>query len=324
MSQSFPSLLAPQRVAYLALKKALGRRYCVETDVLKRLDRFLFEQQLPELTKAAFTAWSCSFDSLKPTVRRSRMRIVRNFCLYLRRSAPDCFVPDPSGFPAPHEPRRPHIFSEQQIVKLLRVATSLPSRSTSLLRAAVFRIAVVLLYTTGLRRGELVRLVMSDYDPTERTLLVRTSNFHKSRRVAFSMSAVQEMERYLQARRRLPHTPSSALLVSNYRGLRPYSGTSFGLSMRALFRRAGVYAQDGGLPHVHDLRHTFAVHALLRWYRAGLDVQTKLPALSIAMGHVSIASTAYYLGLLEPVLAEASARFETHCHRIVASQAGAP
>jgi integrase len=86
--------------------------------------------------------------------------------------------------------------------------------------------------------------------------------------------------------------------------------------MRQLFRDAGIRTTDGRLPHVHDLRHTYAVHALLRWYHEGADVQAKLPILSTAMGHVSIASTAYYLALLEPLAAAASSRFERHCRAL--------
>ena len=128
----------------------------------------------------------------------------------------------------------------------------------------------------GLRRGELVRLVISDYDASERTLLVRASKFHKSRIVALSLSAADEMERYLRARRRFPHHADAPLLVSNHRGTRAYSGESFGMAMSRLFRVADVRAPDGRFPHVHDLRHTFAAHALLRWYRAGVDVQTEV------------------------------------------------
>jgi integrase len=176
----------------------------------------------------------------------------------------------------------------------------------------MYRLAVVLLYTTGLRRGELVRLVLSDYDPHERTLLVRESKFHKSRLVALSPSASREMERYLAVRRRLTHDASAPLLVCRARGLRARSGSGLGQGLRRLFRRAGIRTLSGSLPRVHDLRHTYAVHVLLRWYRAGADVQAKLPALAASMGHVSVVSTAYYLALLEPVMQAASARFERH------------
>jgi integrase len=185
-----------------------------------------------------------------------------------------------------------------------------------LLRGEVFRVATVVLYTAGLRRSELVRLTMSDYDAEEKTLLIRASKFHKSRVVALSRTTVAEMDRYLAARRRFPHQADAPLLINNHGGRAGYSGGSFGFGMRQLFRGVGIRTTDGRLPRVHDLRHTYAVHALLRWYRDGADVQAKLPILSTAMGHVSIASTAHYLALLEPLAAAASGRFERHCRAL--------
>jgi integrase len=316
-SRSFSSTLGPTITSYVTLKKTLGRRFDVEVDILGHLDRFLLEQ--PPDSGAAFTAqsfaaWTLTLAHLLPTVRRNHMRIVRNLCLYLRRSDPDCFVPDPSSFPDPHAPPRPHIFTEEQIVRLLRIASTLRSRSDTPLCAEVFRLAIVLLYTAGLRRGELVRLVIGDYDPAEHTLLIRASKFHKSRLVALSNDAAREMDLYLRVRQRLPHAASSPLLVNRCGGLRAYSGASFGRSMQRLFCRADIYTAKGRVPRVHDLRHTHAVHALLRWYRAGVDVQAKLPVLATAMGHVSITSTAYYLPFLEPITQVASERFNRHCH----------
>ena len=111
--------------------------------------------------------------------------------------------------------------------------------------------------------GRIVRLVISDYDPVERTLLVRTSKFHKSRLVALSKSVADELERYLRVHRRLPHHADARLLVGNHRGLRAYSGASFGLALRRLFRVADVRMPDGHFPRVHDLRHSFGTHAAL-------------------------------------------------------------
>ena len=48
---------------------------------------------------------------------------------------------------------------------------------------------------------------------------------------------------------------------------------------------------------------------LLRWYRAGADVQAKLPLLATYMGHVSIASTEYYLHFIDQLASASSARF---------------
>lgn len=314
------STLAPAISEYISLKQALGRRFFNESYVLAGFDRYV-AKHAPDshvLTVDLFATWSLTLAHLSPTTRRRRMRIVRNLCLYIRRTNPDCFVPDLATFPASRPARPPYIFSEEEIGRLLWIASNLPPRPTSPLRSQTYRLAVVLLYTLGLRRGELVRLVLSDYNFGDRTLLIRASKFHKSRLVALSADGAREMETFLDARRRLPHDAHSPLLVRSCHGLRARSGGGFGRSMRKLFSLAGIQTASGRLPRVHDLRHTHAVHALLRWYLAGVDVQAKLPALAMSMGHVSIVSTAYYLQLLEPVAQAASDRFGDHCAAIFA------
>lgn len=322
MSERSPlvSDLGPVIDRYIGLKQALGRHYANERGVLAHLDRFLAAQgRGADLTAETFALWCTGIAHLTPTVRRSWMRVARNLCLYRQRSEPACFVPDPSGFPRPHPPRCPHLFTEEEIVRLLRATEELPPRSTSPLRREAFRLAVVLLWTTGLRRGELVRLTLSDYDPAERTLRIRATKFHKSRLVPLSADAAAEMESYLQVRRKLPHAADAPLLCNRARGLRPYTGAGFAQGLRQLFRCAGLRTASGELPRAHDLRHSFAHQALLRWYRAGVDVQAKLPALATYMGHVSIVSTQHYLALLEPIAREASALFARHCEPFLAT-----
>jgi integrase len=61
---------------------------------------------------------------------------------------------------------------------------------------------------------------------------------------------------------------------------------------------------------LHDFRHSFAVSTLLDWYRTGADVQARLPTLSTWLGHVSPASTYWYLQAAPELLALAAARLE--------------
>lgn len=182
------------------------------------------------------------------------------------------------------------------------------------LRPAVMRLAVVLLYTAGLRRGELVRLALGDVDSTRGVLRIRESKFHKSRFVPLSPGARQEVRRYLKQRSRPPFnvTADSPLLFNLYTDLSGYSGTSLGRGIRTLFQEANVLSSDGRRPRLHDFRHSFAVQALLRWYREGADVQSNLPKLAMYMGHVSIVSTAYYLKWIPDIAEAASRRFESH------------
>ncbi len=320
--RSRPSPLRRAITRYVDLKMALGRRFDGEHRVLQSLDEFLQASagRSADLTPESFFRWTQTLRHLAPTVRRNRLRIVRNLCLYRRRTEPDCFVPDPVLFPPCHQPRPPYIFTHAEIARLLRATGTLDRTPGSPLRPEVFRLAIVLLYTTGLRRGELLRLTIGDYDRRARTVLVRESKFHKSRLLPLSPDGAHAIEASLQARRarHLPISTDLPLLWNGYSGGRPYTGTGFTHSFRLLLRAAKIRTPDGRPPRIHDVRHVFAVHALLRWYRAGGDVQTKLPLLATYMGHVSIVSTHYYLSFVEPLRTAASARFARHCGALVA------
>ena len=89
--------------------------------------------------------------------------------------------------------------------------------------------------------------------------------------------------------------------------------------LNALLRSAAMSA-EAQRPRVHDLRHSFAVQALARWYRQGADVQAQLPKLAMYMGHVSIESTAYYLRWTDEIAALASKRFEQHFASTIGSR----
>lgn len=320
------SALSVTITRYLALKTALGRRYALERRVFETLTAFLqtLTDSSGDLTSETFTRWAQTLQRLTPTVRRNHLRFVRNFCLYRRRTEPACFVPDLALFPAPHQPRAPYIFTARDIAHVIRATATLPSTPQCPLRGHVFRLAVILLYTTGLRRGELLRLTRSDYARDEHVLLIRETKFHKSRMVPLSPATAREVDRYLQAwrHRHLVLAPTTPLVAHGVTAMRGYTGVGLGAGFRQLLKTAGVRAPDGRWPRIHDLRHTFAVHALARWYQTGADVQAKLPLLATYMGHVSIVSTAYYLPFVEPLRALATARFAQHCGALLHVGAG--
>ncbi len=321
---TFRSVLSVTIGSYLTLKRALGRQYAAEEWVLAHLDRFLAARHA-DLVAETFAAWCLTLQHLATGTRRGRMRIVRNLCLYRRRSEPGCFLPDARLFPSVHQAIRPHIFTDSQVVRLLAAACTLARSPNSPLRPENMRLAIVLLYTTRLRRGELTRLTVGDYDLPQRTLAIRQSKFHKSRLVPVSADTAREVESLIEmrGRRRLPAGADSPLLWNRSPRTGGYSGGALSGAMQALFRRAGVRTATGQLPRTHDFRHGFAVTALLRWYRAGLDVQAKLPFLAAYMGHVSIVSTAYYLQFVEPLASAASARFADHCGALITGPIGA-
>jgi site-specific recombinase XerD len=124
----------------------------------------------------------------------------------------------------------------------------------------------------------------------------------------------EEIDRYLRARsqRKLSVSPDMALIWNPSWGGRAYSGTSLRRSLQTLLQQCDIVTAKGRLPRIHDFRHSFAVNALLRWYRAAADVEAKLPLLATYVGHGSAVSTHYYLHFIEPLHTAASERFAKH------------
>jgi len=298
--------------AYLAHQRALGRGYNNQERVLGALRRFLAQASAKDLDQVLFDRWCDTLGDLAANTRRARQLIVRKFCLYRRRDEPRCFVPDPLYFARLQPYRDPILVEPEQVARMLAAADRLAPTPGSPLLPAVMRIAIVLLYTAGLRRGELLRLTLGDVEPRSGVLRVRESKFHKSRLVPLSPDARSELQGYLRKRLApgLDSGPRAALLCNTARGQRGYTGTGISGGIHRLFETAGVRTSDGRRPRIHDMRHSFAVQALIRWYRAGVDVQSQLPRLAMYMGHVSIVSTAYYLQFVPALASLASERFE--------------
>jgi integrase/recombinase XerD len=304
---------------YLQRQRSLGRGYANEERILNSLHTFLRKAGSADLDQKTFREWCKSHEGLTANVRRQRQRIARKFCLYRQRTEPYCFVPDPSHFPrrCPHV--LPVIFGSAEVARMMAAANALTPTAGSPLRPAVMRLAVVLLYTAGLRRGELLRLTLADIDLDAGVLRIRESKFHKSRLVPLSQDAHRELRSYLKKRLVPPFcaSPKLPLLCNCTKGLRGYTGTGLSQGIQSLFRSASVRSSDGRRPRVHDFRHSFAVQALLRWYRQDADVQSNLPKLAMYMGHVSIVSTAYYLRWIPDLAEAASRRFARHFGQLI-------
>ncbi len=309
---------------YVEHMKALGRRFYHDAWIIDRLCRFLADNDAADLDQALFQQWCVTHQGLHANVRRRYQRVVRKLCLYRQRTEPDCFVPDASRFPQRRPSRMPVILDPVDIARLLHTTDNLRIHGAVPLRPAMMRLAVVLLYTAGLRRGELVRLRLGDIDLTNGTAMIRDTKFYKSRLVPLSADAQNELRTYLKQRLAVPWNMSAeAPLIGGHRHshvIHEYDGNAINRGLRTLCIAAGVRDTNGRLPRVHDFRHSFAVQALLRWYRNGADVQSCLPKLAMYMGHVSIASTAYYLHWIPEVACTASRRFERRYGHLIAGE----
>jgi integrase/recombinase XerD len=200
MTRTPVTMLDPIIARYLKHFRALGRCFDGEERTLRSLSSFLIRKNKRDLDAALFDDWCRTFETLSANVRRMRQRIVRNFCLYRRRTESRCFLPELHRFVRPQPYAAPIILTQAQIAQLLELAGECRSTPRTPLLPQILRIAIVLLYTAGLRRGELVRLTLADVDAQAGILRVQESKFHKSRLVPLSIDARRELRRYLKQR----------------------------------------------------------------------------------------------------------------------------
>ena len=131
------------------------------------------------------------------------------------------------------------------------------------------------------------------------------------RLVSFGRDLADELSKWLDARRKAGFTITPQTPVFEREDGRPDNLWNAGMRFNTLFRQCGLKPERGsgrvGL-RVHDLRHTFAVHRLQRWYHAGQDPNPLLPWLSAYLGHVNLLGTQRYLRATPEILEAASKR----------------
>jgi len=311
MRPAFASALARQLAAFLAFKRARGFRYVRAEFMLRSFDRFLSSKVRPwrrsRLDEAILT-WLASRPGRKAISVSMELSVIREFWRYLHRSDSRRFAREPCWPQLPNEPRFvAYILSAAEIRLLLDLTRKL---TRPVFRQHLYRALILSLYCTGLRVGEALRLRIRDLDLRRRVLFVADSK-GRSRWVPFHSSLAVELGRYLRARRKFVGfdvSPDDRVFIGANRCRLPKSTISGTLTK--LYRTAGLKPIRGRVgPRVHDLRHTFAVHRLTRWYRQGVDLHSRLAWLSTYLGHVDLFGTEIYLTATPELIALAGNRF---------------
>jgi integrase len=294
---------------FVELKQHLGHRYHLNGDYLRRWIRFMQDRGIcrgEELSVQAMLAWAASRAHIQPTTWAREVnalsvfmdhlkvlgKITNNLCLFLKRRHTSNF--------------RPYIFTVDELRKIFTLAEADgPAGDRGLI--------YFLIYGCGLRVAEAAHLRIQDFDVERGTIFIEKSKFGKDRLLPVHPRILERLRSYRDQRR--ADAPAGSWLFLNPAG-RGHRPNCLSYHFRQDLTHLGLYRPtrdvDGiryGSPRAHALRHSFATHRLLRWYREGADVQAKLPLLSTYMGHSDVRHTQVYLTITGLILREAQNRF---------------
>ncbi len=294
---------------YLAMRRNLGfdvqRHRWLLRDFARFTNRIRYHGPI---TVDLALRWAISPCPGEPLRAERRLSAVRQFARHLSSLEPATEIP-PAGLLGRATGRnQPHIYSDSEICALLNECSRLHPRQG--LRPCTYGAFFSLLASTGLRLSEACHLHRSDVDLREGLLTVREGKFHKSRIVPLHPTAVEALTRYVAQRDAFRSARRSQFFFSTDRASalsRAAVETTFS-GVRARLE----WTTDGraGRPRIHDLRHTFAVRRLLRWYQEGADVNRKILALATYLGHAKVTDSYWYLSAVPELMAVTARRFE--------------
>lgn len=295
---------------YLSLRRALGFELRRTEWALRRFVAFAEREGARWVTTELALGWATLPTHVQAAERSARFGAVRRFAEYLHTVDPRTEVPPAGLLPGKVRRPQPYIYTDDEIGRLIRAAWALPSPTG--LRAWTYATLLGLLAVTGMRHGEVLALDRDDVDLDAGVLTVRRSKCRKARLVPVHMTSCEQLVRYARQRDRIHPTPRSDAFLVSERGLRLVQASTqhtFVVLSRQIGLRAPAPSHGHG-PRLHDLRHRLAVTTLMRWYRAGVAVDSKLPVLATYLGHTKVSDTYWYLSAVPELVRLAMARLD--------------
>lgn len=294
---------------YLELRRSLGFRLKKDEHLLLDFADFMERHRASHITAKLAVEWARRPSSTDANYHAGRLRAVRSFARHHILSDPKSVVPAADLLPRQRSTFQPHIFSQEEIGRIL--AGSLRPWGGATRFYCIGRYTIYgLLSVSGMRVSEALNLDVEDVDLEEGVLTIRNTKFGKSRLVPVHPTTLAVLRHYRQER--------DAFLAG--RIVKPFfvSTHSRRITIHALDRafwrltcRLGLRSRSDHIgPRLHDLRHTMAIEVLRRCYSAGDNPERRLPALSTYLGHSHLNFTYWYLHQNPGLMTEAMERLQ--------------
>lgn len=286
---------------YIDYKRSLGFKMEDVDERLRRFDRLTMErgEATVGISKDLFDAWSIPLPMESETNRYSRISILKGFSSYLQLMGYESYVP--SRLPKYRSCFTPHIYTKAEMAAIFRECDKMTVRRHYMYSCKCVMPALVrMLYGTGIRIGEALKLTHGDVNLGDGVLTLRECKNGQDRIVPASLSlreVCKDFVAYKQTQGLGVESGDTFFTAPDGRPCK--AGTIYEL-FRAVLLRAGIgHGGRGKGPRLHDLRHTFCVNALVKMSESGQDLYYSMPVLMTYMGHQSLEATNRYVRITE-------------------------
>jgi len=312
--QRFTGPMGSWMIQHLTLRRSLGYLYVSSEYTLDAFDQFLAIHfpNCKVITRQMVVGYLDTTRHKLPLTRADHVSVIRQFCRFMLQFDLENYIPE-KGLVGPARVQvNPYIFTQEEVLKVMQQAMKFNVKSKIL--PYTYSMIIGLLWVTGMRIGEVVRLRIEDIDTDNGILTIRQTKFFKSRMIPLLPSTTQELIAYIERRScyGYSNTPADFVFINN-RG-KPCTIATTPKTLRTLMSRAGLKTDKNRTPRVHDLRHSFATRWLMDIYQSGKDPNVYLPVLATYLGHTNIANTQVYLHPSLELLGIAGEKLHSYIH----------
>jgi integrase len=288
---------------YIEFRRGKGQKVARSTLIrLKQLNSTLNTFDTDTISRETVEAVLKAKTGESAINRRMRISVLRGFCAFLMAHGIDAYQIPPRYIRTPSCKSLPHIFSDNERERIITETDILVKKRHARAACLAHPVLVRLLWGTGLRISEALSLTRSDVDVENGVLKVVNSKNGVSRYVPTADSLTEVLRGHLE--RNTGANPTDPFFRSPYTGEK-YSYSAAKHIFRKILLATGIRRQDGRIPTIHSIRHTFCTKSLEHMLALGMNIYTAIPILAAYVGHVNLSDTERYIHLTE----EGHARF---------------
>ena len=304
----YTSVFAPFINDFIHEKELQGYKATQLKWMLLEFDKFFTQNSKKEIFISSddVNSWAITRTCDNPSTLYHKYCALANFCRYMCLLGYECYIPI--------RPKKrfsnytPTIFTHDQMRSIFTICDNLVmkehhAKSIMIIMPALIRT----LYSTGIRISEALSLMNKDINFDRKVIVLNDTKNRCQRLAPINESLEQVLKQYINYRNRIPSfgvtDPDAHLFVSSVG--KPCSRKTVLTYFHRILEECGIprrFDQRG--PMVHEIRHSAAVHSLIKQTQAGVDIYCTLPLLATFMGHKKVLDTETYLRLTQEMYPE--------------------